>query len=332
MKSAHESRLTIKELSTTNPSKHNWLLPPSCFEKLMIKLSDKCILCDSKAIKSHTVSSNWLKNTFNSDFVSTVGQDEYENLLLKKVPINKASTFPIRCRNHDNELFKEIDSNIDLNNEYHLNLLSYRALGREFRLQSVRTKILYSFFRDFFRTDLIELIKEYYMRTTETYEMMKYVENWINNKNWKWLQHKIFKIWKIEPVFLSSSISACRYKNRKKKRETCMLNLLTMDNEWYFVISYKEWDKDSEKLYKKINKAYRKWKIIPFLNDFIWKNCENIICDENREWEVIQSPKDWALYENWTHDYIKPIENTRTKTNILSFFKKLFDKISHFRI
>ena len=105
-----------------------------------------------------------------------------------------------------------------------------------------------------------------------------------------------------------------------------------MDNEWYFVISYKEWDKDSEKLYKKINKAYRKWKIIPFLNDFIWKNCENIICDENREWEVIQSPKDWALYENWAHDYIKPIENTRTKTNILSFFKKLFDKISHFRL
>ena len=86
-----------------------------------------------------------------------------------------------------------------------------------------------------------------------------------------------------------------------------MLNLITIDNEWYFIISYKEYNKDSEDLCKRINKAYKSWNIIPFLNNFIWKNCHNIICNENRAWEIIQTPEDWLLYENWAHDYIRII-------------------------
>lgn len=305
MKSIHAPWLSKEELESMNPKNYNWVLPPSYFEKVMFKLSHKCLICENKAIKSHSISSNRIKNTFNSDFVSTVLQDKYQRFVLKKVPINDVSAFPIRCSFHDQEIFKPIDEQIDLNDTHHLNLLAYRALGREFRLQSDRTKILYSFIYQFFATQLKNLLCEYYKRTSETYEMMKYVEYWIKNRNWRWLKHKIFEIWKIEPVFLSSEISACRYKDWMKKQETCMLNLITIDNEWYFIISYKEYNKDSEDLYKRINKSYKSWNIISFLNDFIWKNCHNIICDEKRAWEIIQTPEDWRLYENWAHDYIR---------------------------
>jgi hypothetical protein len=142
----------------------------------MFKLSHKCLICENKAIKSHSISSNRIKNTFNSDFVSTVLQDEHQRFVLKKVPINDVSAFPIRCSFHDQEIFKPIDEQIDLNDTHHLNLLAYRALGREFRLQSDRTKILYSFIYQFFATQLKNLLCEYYKRTSETYEMMKYVQ------------------------------------------------------------------------------------------------------------------------------------------------------------
>lgn len=307
MKSIHEPWLSEEELETINAKNYNWVIPPSNFKKVMFNLPTKCLLCKNKAIWSHTISDNRMRKLFNSSYVSTVLQDEHKNYVLQKISINDASVFPLWCEFHDNEIFKEIDNNIDLNNEYHLNLIAYRSLAREFRIQICRIKILYSFIYHNFATYLKDLLCEYNKRTSETYNMMKYVERWIRNITWRWLKHKIFNLWKIEPIFLSSAVNPNHHKDWSKTWQTCVLNIIIIDNEWYFIISYKEYDKDSEKLYKKINKAFRDWNIITFLNDFVGKNCQNIICDEKRAWEIIQTPEDWRLYENWAHDYIKLI-------------------------
>lgn len=308
MKSIHEPRLSKEELESMNPMNYNWVIPPSNFKKVMFNLTTKCLLCENKAIWSHTISNNWMKKIFKSGYISTVLQDEHGNYVLQKIPINDASVFPLRCEYHDNEIFKEIDNNIDLNNEYHLNLLTYKSLAREFRIQIGRIKILYSFIYHNLATHLKDLLCEYNKRTSETYNMMKYVEHWIRNTTRRWLKHKIFKLWRIEPVFLSSAVNPNHHKDWSKTWQTCVLNIIIIDNEWYFILSYKEYDKDSEKLYKKINKTFKDWNIIPFLNEFIGKNCQNIICDEKRDWEIIQTPEDWRLYENWAHDYIRLID------------------------
>lgn len=304
MKKAHEPWMTEEEFNIPNRKNYGWVIPPNIYTDSIFKLCNKCIICENPTIKSHTISSNWIRKSFNSNFISTVLPDKNWNMVLTKKPINKASIIPIRCEYHDNEIFKPIDNDINLKDNHHLNLLAYRALWREKQLLLVNNKISYT--NMYYHNTAWNQLQhsEYYKRSNEMYLMTEYVENWIKSKTWEWLKHKIFELGKVKPIFLSSAFNSRNFKDWRKTQNVIMLSILTINNFWYLVVSYKEGEPRSKLVYEKINKNYKKWNFISFLNDLIWKNCENIICEESRAWEIIQTPQDGKIYENWAHDYI----------------------------
>ena len=148
------------------------------------------------------------------------------------------------------------------------------------------------------------------------YDFMKYLENWVKNKNWDGLTHKLFNLWKIEPLFLSSAVESHIYKNYKTKTDKSILNIYTDKNHnWYLIYSYRNWDKDSEKLYKNWKKQEKKWNFIHTLNEFICKWCQNVICDidrigNNKKWLLIQPVWWWNTDVNEVKyfDYVKKYE------------------------
>ena len=300
----HPSRLTYDEFAEVDAKKYWWIIPPSVFRNHILKLSNKCLICESKPIKSHTLSAKRLRESFKSNFVSWVLPDENRILRLTKVPINKASALPLRCKYHD-EIFNPIDQDLNFSDNLHLNLLSYRTLWRDLRWLTCQLKTLYSniVLYDFpFQIKLAEL----YLRAREMNEFTNYVYKWLNNTNWNWLHHNIYKIWRISPIFASWAIHYDISNDRNNRKHIIILNLIYKDGIWFLIVSYKNWD-EVTKNYSKIFdiKKHNRIEYIKFLNEFIWKHCENIICDESRDWEYIQSINDWLLYEHWEHDYIR---------------------------
>lgn len=307
MNTIHEPWQTREEIENMNPKNYWWKTPPKLYEKSIFWLCKKCILCDNDAIKSHTISNNWMRKSFNDDFVSTVLPDEDANMVLKKTPINKASRIPIRCSTHDHEIFKPIDNDFDINNNHHLNLLAYRAVWREKQLLLVNNKISYSAMYWYNSLPVQLQHAEYYKRANEMFTMTKYIENWIKSSIRNWLLHKKFCLGRIEPVFLSTAFNSRHYKDWRKEQNIIMLSILTIDNIWYLIVSFKDWEFWSKLIYDKIKKNSKKWTLIPFLNELIWKNCENIVCDKKHDWELIQKKSDWDLYQHWEHNYIIPV-------------------------
>lgn len=305
MKVAHEPRLTKDEFNKMNPNNYNWIIPPTIHKDNVFNLIKECLLCNNEASKSHTISNNWMRKTFNSDFVSTALPDKYGNMVLTKISINQASAIPIWCNYHDNKVFDPIDDSIDLKNIHHLNLLAYRALWREYKLLISHLKSCYTIVYYLRESEFQRRLAEIYKRSIETFWLTKFVENLVMSENDKWLTHKIFRLGKIEPIFLSSAIHIEREKYWIEEKHVVTLSIIMLNNVWYFILSYKSDQKAPQNLYRIIKQNEEKNNLIPFLNDFIWKNCENIICDESRAWELIQTRADWKMYENWAHDYIR---------------------------
>jgi len=112
---------------------------------------------------------------------------------------------------------------------------------------------------------------------------MLYVYNGIQIRSRSGLRNRFFPLGKISPVLLSSVITPKLPKNWTKK----VLNNLTLtiytdeNSNGYCILSYKNSDKDSQKLYKMMKKKGNN--LIAFLNELVSKNCENIVCDIKRE-------------------------------------------------
>ena len=65
-------------------------------------------------------------------FKAKFSHHEKPSASIKKIGINEATTFPGLCKKHDERLFADIEKKvIDINNEYHHFLVSYRAVLNE---------------------------------------------------------------------------------------------------------------------------------------------------------------------------------------------------------
>lgn len=321
-KKIHEPRIPYDELKKTNPKNYRGIIPLK-FAKILKDLDKNCIICNKKAIQSHTISKNRMKKVFSSDYVCTPILNPHWDVLLVSTPINDASCFLWWCFEHDNLLFHEIDESFDLSNNYQLNLLWYRATSKIYREKLDLQKIAYTFFSHFLvrkwrHSVFSEIADMNVSRQTLQwwYDFMKYLETWIKNKNWNGLTHKLFNLWKIEPLFLSSAVESHIYKNYKTKTDKSILNIYTDKNHnWYLIYSYRNWDKDSEKLYKHRKKQEKKWNFIHTLNEFICKWCQNVICDidrigNNKKWLLIQPVWWWNtdVIDVKYFDYVKKCE------------------------
>lgn len=286
-----------------------WILPTKPFYNLFNALNTTCFLCWGDSIKSHTVSDNWMRAVFSTSFVSCYKPIDTWWSSLQRTPINTASTFLWRCSSHDSSIFAPIDNNIDLSNNYHKNLLAYRWVWREYRLKQNMLKLFYSMFVLWGDKEqdwrILQLLIWAYQGMNDIQEMMTYIWNWISSMptTWTWLIHKVFDLGNISPIFVSSAINTKNY-------NVCILTIYTnTNNQWYFIMSYKNWDSKSHELYKKIEKQKKQGELISFLNEIVSKNCENIVCDESRDWECVDNPWDLlsGVYESPIHEYIRNV-------------------------
>lgn len=94
-------------------------------------------ICEKQAIKAHSIQNRGVLGELEENghvFVLTPVQD-LENsprLEFQKVGRSKAKTFSGLCKKHDTCLFHPIDTNpLNIDDEEHLFLLSYRAVLRE---------------------------------------------------------------------------------------------------------------------------------------------------------------------------------------------------------
>ena len=315
--SIHTSRIPKDEIQKIkNIVQKSWDSPES-YGKKTLTLNKECLLCGKPAISSHTLSKSWMKKIFSSNFVSIPNYQKW-SIAMKKIPIKHASTFLWWCTQHDWSIFREIDQNIDINSNYHLNLLAYRAISREYRIKENLLRELYSFL---YHWDIVCNTKESYQKTLalllSTYRwvrdmlvFMLYVYNGIQIRSRRGLRNRFFPLGKISPVLLSSVITPKIPKNwTKKVLNNSTLTIYTDENSnGYCILSYKNSDKDSQKLYKMMKKKGNN--LIAFLNELVSKNCENIVCDIKREWEVVavadgNTPN--FPYDTPTFDYIKPL-------------------------
>ena len=299
-KKIQEPRISFDEIKKINTEKYHGIIPLKV-ARIVKDLDKNCIICNKKAIKSHTISKNRMKQVFSSDFVCTPILNPNHDVLLTPIPINDASCFLWWCSEHDYSIFHEIDESLDLSNNNQLNLLSYRAVVKTYKDSLDFQKVAYTIFahslvRKWRRSITSEIAEVNVNRQTLQgwYEFLIYIQNWIKYKNWNGLTHKIFNLWKIKPLFLSSAIESHIYKNYKTKTDKSILNIYTDKNHnWYLIYSYKAWNKDSIKLYKYRKKQEKRWDFIRTLNKFICKWCKNVICDIDR----IDNHKKWLLIQ-----------------------------------
>ncbi len=314
-KKDHDSWLSKEEIENIEKVVFYSGKAPKSHLKTMLGINEKCFIaiCKKKAIWSHTISASWMRSVFKESSVAMPSLD-WENYLLKEVPISKASIFMGWCEEHDYDLFQEIDQGFDINNSYHLNLMTYRSISKEFRIKENHLRQIYSFLclSDSCNKDLcLSILLGEYLWVRDNYKLMTFVYNGIQTETRKGLKHRVFNLWKISPIFVSSAITPNRKPN-KKRYEVLSLNLYTdKDSNGYFIISYPSWYVDSEKLYKKLKKEEKKETLIPCLNELISKNCDNIVCDKSRAEEKLvddrNNPPLFFPYDTPTFDYIKPL-------------------------
>lgn len=92
-----------------------------------LKLANECIICGKKTIDSHTITRGRMNRVFKDNYCAFYKIRGFK-VSLEKTPIRSASAFPIWCKSHDNAIFEQIDNNLDLTNNFHLDLLAYRAI------------------------------------------------------------------------------------------------------------------------------------------------------------------------------------------------------------
>lgn len=105
------------------------------------KKSQKCFLCDNKAINSHLLQRNGILNHIeeNGHIVQLKGNDifkaEKEGILsITNIGVKNAMSYPLFCSNHDSTLFEPIEQNqFDLAKYLSQVLFSYRSLCAEIR-------------------------------------------------------------------------------------------------------------------------------------------------------------------------------------------------------
>lgn len=316
-KKEHDSWLSKEEIKNVEKVVQNSWDTPKSFRRQTLILNKKCLLCGRSAISSHTLSKSWMRKIFHTDFVVVPSYQSWR-IVMERIAINRASTFLWWCSEHDWSIFREIDQNIDKNSNYHLNLLAYRAISREYRIKENLLRELYSFL---YHWDIVCNTKESYQKTLalllSTYRwvrdmlvFMLYVYNGIQIRSRSGLRNRFFPLGKISPLLLSSVITPKIPKNwTKKVLNNSTLTIYTDENSnGYCILSYKNSDKDSQELYKMMKKKGNN--LIAFLNELVSKNCENIVCDIKREWEVVavadgNTPN--FPYDTPTFDYIKPL-------------------------
>jgi hypothetical protein len=106
--------------------------------------------CSDKIISAHSIQRNNVLSLIESSFKGNLSVYSFLNVtrstdgrIVGFEPIGKkeASTFFGFCGYHDNELFKEIENNpIDLGNDLHCFLLSYRAFAKDFHAKKESLK------------------------------------------------------------------------------------------------------------------------------------------------------------------------------------------------
>lgn len=318
-KQPHDSRLSKEEIKNIEKVVSYSGNSPKQYRKRILEMNEKCFIssCKEKAIWSHTISANWMKKVFKSSYVA-VPWIEWKKYFLNKLPINQASIFYWWCQKHDHDIFQEIDQNFDLSNRHHLNLMAYRTISKEFRIKENHLRQLYSFLylSDKCNKELClwNLLAEY-LWVYDHCQLMDFIYNGIQSKFRSGLTHRIFKLWSISPLFLSSAITP-NWKPTMKNYQVLSLNIYTQnDKNGYFIMSYKNVDKESKNLYEKIKKEEKRKNLISFLNELISKNCDNIVCDESRVGEKLLQEEDevWFFfpYDTPTFDYIKPLSSNQ---------------------
>lgn len=288
--SQHPSWLSIEEYNkqadmvTYSRCKAPWIIVKS-YEKFF----DKCVICWKDAINSHTISKSWMKKVFNSDYCAYAEAKNYE-VKLKKTPIKLASALKLWCKEHDNDVFDEIDNWVDLNNNHHLNLLAYRAITREYRLLCYSVKCSYDLYFMNWWFELCDHLIDTYVSMKDMYRTMTYIFNWFQSKTWTWLKHKIYNLWKINPIFSSSSVKWILYTKRAILHPVLLLTIYTdINNCWYCIFSYNPFENLHKKYFRMLDKLYKDSKFKDHINELLWVNYENMVCDESYDWVLMES-------------------------------------------
>ncbi len=307
-KSPHHSRLTKEEyekqadIAVYSKCKAVWIIKNN-YEKF----SDKCIICSKDAIDSHTISKSWMKTIFNSENCAYAQTRDYK-VKLRKTPIKLASVLKLWCKNHDNDIFEEIDNWVDLNNNHHLNLLAYRAIVREYRLCSYSVKSSYDLYFMNWWFELCNNLIDCYVWMKDMYRTMNYIYNGIQSRTWTWLKHKIYNLWKINPIFSSSSVKWIFYPKRDMDHPVLLLTIYTnKDHNWFCIFSYNPYENLYKKYFKSLDKIYRNSKFKDYINELLWENYENLVCDESFDWVLLEST-DFEHLPRLTPAYPKIIE------------------------
>lgn len=256
------------------------------------KNSHKCLFvkCNKSSIKkSHVIpKEGCLRNISEKGHVFTPEFNVKENLIMKKVGINNASTFPGFCKEHENK-FNIYEKKGLLNKPYHFKLQIYRTICREYFVKkfhlndAVDSKEKYIDLRNERIKKLIKkklgknFLKNNEFKLTNTeFENSDYREEYLKNKIKELENEKDFfeeKYYKpmskdiinkneseifraivldvdiIIPVALAGRANIILKSKKKSCDFNIIINVLPSENKTYIVLATKEENEDELEIY-----------------------------------------------------------------------------------
>lgn len=216
----------------------------------------KCLYpkCNQGAINSHLLQENGILNQIseNSHIVELVENDYFniakgeKTLIFERNSINKVMSHPLFCNDHDNSVFKGIETgNIDFNHSNSQLLFSYRALcgelwkkqrNLEFYTRVKNSIILNGLLSEMQKADIQNRIDSHSLGISDlTNYKLKFEKSFYNSTFFKF---KTFSIPKLEICGsgLFSPTSESESFNQKDPFPAIFVNLIPMDNLLYIII------------------------------------------------------------------------------------------------
>lgn len=232
--------------------------------------------CKHKAIKSHVLQKNGILREIsnNNHLIQLLPPNPFQMeekgiFDFKSIGVNNVYTFSGFCQKHDTEIFKPIESNLnlDFNNKYQQTLFSYRGLCQEIRRKEISIEWIEDL-KDFcppYKLPLIDSLTQGFRDGLKNLGFFKTeLEKAIISDNYSSFQFTTIEIPKIELCISVALNIDTSNSNLNIPFSTSFLNVFPKNDKSYIIAGYHknypcEWtDKFIEKLQNNSKKEINK--------------------------------------------------------------------------
>ena len=293
--------------------KKSWIknksIPIWPYNKVKEKIINKnCLFidCNKKAIKSHLISKNVLKNIFWWDThfktLEIIDSNKWTQILLNDKWIKNIKTFYWWCNYHDNTIFSKIDNSNFSNELEFIFLYCYRSLWYELKAKILQLRVNYGLLFYWLKTELDFILPSFiwvYLWYIDIKKRFNIISWMLQAKKYKKLKNFVFEIKNANsPIFVSSCINISidlewneLLDNTISFPPPIIFNILSSWNNIYVTFSFIGKDFLVYKsLISQLNFYYKEniELFLNIINNYIYYHCENVVVSSSFENEDVK--------------------------------------------